>query len=103
VAASIMMPQPGPTPATTMPATGAPITAAALKNNRLSALACCRSSTGTVCGRIADDAGIATAATMPLTADNAISSGTVAECISTSVAIVPWVAAASRLAPTISR
>jgi hypothetical protein len=69
-AASTMIPQPGPTVATTMPAAGAPMTAAALKKSRFSALACCRSSTGTVCGRIADDAGIANAPTRPLTPDS---------------------------------
>src|ERR1700760_1529785 len=49
--------QPGPTAATTTPATAAPLIMAMFMASRLSALACCSSSAGTSAGRSACDAG----------------------------------------------
>jgi hypothetical protein len=75
---------------------------APLKPSRLIAFACCRTSTGTVCGTSAAPAGNANAETVPLIAARVASSGMVAEPVSTTVATSAWVAAASELAATIT-
>jgi hypothetical protein len=86
-----------------MPPAAAPVIMAPLSPSRLIALACLRTSAGTVCGSSADEAGNEKAETAPLTTASATSSGMVALPVSTATAASAWVSAASVLAAIITR
>jgi len=101
--ASTTRPHPGPIVATRTPPSDVPRICAELAAIRFSAFAGCRSSAGTVCGVSAAEAGSANAANNPFAADSTISTGTVALCVSTSVATDAWVAALSSPEPTSTR